>query len=67
MYNCEKLVLKPVGDVKIKIDFDSIPEYQRDQLAELALDVTRKVFAQPGEEERYQIWLAERNRRLEKI
>lgn len=67
MYNYERLVLKPVCDVKIKIDFDSIPEYQRNELAMATVKAAREFFAQPGVEERYQIWLAERNRRLGKI
>lgn len=63
MYNYEKLVLKPVGDVKITIDVNLIPEYQRCQLAELALEVTREVFSRPGKEERYQAWLQNRRKR----
>jgi len=63
MYDYEKTVLKSVADVKIEIDFDSIPEYQRRQLAELALEVTREVFSRPGEEERYQAWLQNRRQR----
>lgn len=58
------LVFRPVGDVDIKIDFDEIPEYQRGELARFALEVTRNCFAIPGEEERYQAWLAERKKRL---
>lgn len=67
MFDYEKTVLMPVGDVQIKIDFDSIPEYQRNKLAMATVKATREFFAQPGVEERYQIWLAERNRRLGKI
>ena len=63
MYDYEKNVLKSVADVKIEIDFDSIPEYQRRQLAELALGVTREVFSRPGEEERYQAWIQNRQQR----
>lgn len=58
----ERIVLHPLSDVNIKIDVSLIPEYQREQLAEFAIELTRKVFAQPGEEERYQIWLAERQK-----
>ena len=64
MAKCENLILRPVGACSLKINLDSIPEYQRGQLAEFAIELTRKVFAQPGEEERYQAWLAERNSRL---
>ena len=67
MFDYEKTVLMPVGDIQIKIDFDSIPEYQRNELAMATIKAAREFFAQPGVEERYQIWLAERNRRLGKI
>lgn len=63
----ENLMLRPAGACSLQINVTSIPEYQRGQLAEFAIELTHKVFAQPGEEERYQIWLAERNRRLENI
>lgn len=56
----EKIVLQPRGDVNIKIDVNLIPEYQRGRLAEFAIELTRKVFARPGEEDRYQEWLYER-------
>lgn len=67
MYDYEKTEYRPVGNATVKINCSLILEYQRNQLAEMALEITRKVFEQPGEEERYQIWLAERNRRLGKI
>lgn len=56
----ERIVLQPLSDVNIKIDVSLIPEYQREQLAEFAIEITRKVFARPGEEDRYQAWLYER-------
>lgn len=62
MRDSERIVLKPLGDVNIKIDVSLIPEYQRGQLAEFAIELTRKVFAQPGEEDRYQAWLYERQK-----
>lgn len=67
MYRYEKLVVTPADDSVVTINVDLIPEYQRRQLAEFALELTRNVFAQPGEEERYQTWLAERKRRLGNI
>lgn len=63
MYDYEKLVLTPVDNVNIEIDVNLIPEYQRHQLAEFALELTRNVFAIPGEEERYQEWLKNRHRK----
>lgn len=63
MYDYEKLVLKPVDDINIEIDVNLIPEYQRCQLAEFALELTREVFSRPGEEENYQAWLQERRQR----
>ena len=60
MYDYEKIILKPAGDVDVKVDVNLIPEYQRRQLAEFALEVTREVFARSGEEERYKAWLKKR-------
>lgn len=62
MYDYEKIILKPVDDAQIKIDVNLIPEYQRRQLAEATLEATKRFFSQPGVEERYQIWLANRKR-----
>lgn len=39
------------------IDVDSIPEFQRNTLFDMALDITRECFSIPGMEERYQQWL----------
>ena len=47
------------------INVDSIPEFQKNALADMALDLTRACFEIPGMEERYQQWLIgylERNR-----
>lgn len=66
MYDYEKLILKPVDDANIEIDVNQIPEYQRRQLAEFALELTRNIFAIPGEEERYQAWLKNRHRKKKK-
>lgn len=60
MAKYDKLVLQPIGTPVVDIDVSSIPEYQRGQLAEFALELTRNIFASPGEEERYQAWLAKR-------
>ena len=39
------------------IDVDSIPEFQKNALADLTLELTRAYFEIPGMEERYQQWL----------
>ena len=39
---------------------NQVPEYQAKDLARLALEITDAVFSRPGEEERYQSWLAQR-------
>lgn len=67
MAKYENAVLRPVGDCSVKINVSVIPEYQRGQLAELALELTRSIFAIPGEEERYQAWLANRKSKLGNI
>lgn len=41
-------------------DVDKIPEFRRNELADLALDLTRALFEQPGEEAKYQAWLKQR-------
>lgn len=46
-----------------KFNLDLMPEYQKRLLAEFALELTRDVFSRPGEEERYQAWLASRQKR----
>ena len=39
------------------INVDSIPEFQRNAMADMALDLTRACLEIPGMEERYQQWL----------
>lgn len=51
-----------VAGSNIKIDVNQIPEYQREQLAQFAIELTRRVFARPGEEDRYQAWLYKRQK-----
>ena len=46
-----------------RIQVSQIPEHDRNELAKMALSVTEAVFSNPGEEERYQAWLAERKLR----
>lgn len=46
-----------------RIQVSQIPEYERNELAKMALAVAEAVFSNPGEEERYQAWLAERKLR----
>ncbi len=57
-------VFRPTGSAQVHINCDAIPEYQRSELARFALDVVRNCFARPGEEEKFQKWLAERKARL---
>ena len=45
----------------IKIDTSQIPNFRRVELALGARALTKEVFACPGEEERYQVWLKKRN------
>lgn len=56
------VVLRLVGE-PVRINPDLIPEHQLIELAKWAIELTEKVFSIPGEEERYQAWLAERNRK----
>ena len=51
------LCRKEDRDVRGNIDVDSIPEFQRNALFDMALDITRECFSIPGMEERYQQWL----------
>ncbi len=44
----------------LSIDFASIPDFRREELARGALELTKQVFSMPGAEERYQAWLKER-------
>ena len=43
--------------VRGNIDVDSIPDFQKNALADMALEITRACFEIPGMEERYQQWL----------
>ena len=52
-----------VNDSVPKFNLDLVPEYQKRLLAEFALELTRDVFSRPGEEGRYQAWLASRQQR----
>ena len=48
----------------IQFDVSRIPRFRREDLARGALELTRRVFSQPGAEERYQEWLKERKKNL---
>ena len=48
---------KEDGAVRGNIDVDSIPDFQKNALADMALEITRACFEIPGMEERYQQWL----------
>lgn len=41
-------------------DIEKMPQYQQNDLCAWVLELTRTVFSQPGAEEEYQKWLAER-------
>lgn len=45
---------------EIVVRTDEVPEFRRIELAKAAIALTREVFSVPGEEERYQEWLAHR-------
>lgn len=44
----------------MKIFTNQIPEFQRNELSDLVVSLTKALFDIPGEEERYQQWLEER-------
>lgn len=48
----------------VTLNLGTIPEYQRNMLADFALELTRAVFSRPGEEEKYQQWLANRRMKM---
>lgn len=54
-----------IGDMfmALVIDVDSIPAFQRDALADMAIRLTREYFKTPGVEEKYQEWLEKRERK----
>jgi len=49
-----------MDEERLHIDLDSIPDFRREELAKWAIDLTRKMFSEPGAEERYRLWLKER-------
>lgn len=44
----------------MKIFTNQIPEFQRNELSDIVISLTKAFFDIPGEEERYQQWLKER-------
>jgi len=56
------MVIKKVDDPEndIHIDVNQIPEYVKNELADWAIRMTKEVLSRPGEMEKYQRWLAER-------
>ena len=46
---------------RIHIDTSKIPKFRKEQLAKGALLLVKQVFSQPGEEEKFQAWLARRH------
>ena len=49
---------------ELVLNLDIMPEYQRDVLSDFAIELTKAVFSRPGEEEKYQKWLAERRSKI---
>ena len=45
-------------------NLDKVPEFQRNELSDLAVSLTKALFDIPGEEERYQRWLEERRSKI---
>lgn len=45
----------------VDIDVSQIPNVQRNELFDMAIVLHDYIFSMPGEEERYQEWLAKRN------
>lgn len=54
-----------IGDMfmALVIDVNSIPAFQRDALADMAIRLTIEYFKTPGVEEKYQEWLDQRERK----
>ena len=48
------------NDSQVLAYLDQLQEHRAKDLAHLALEITEAVFSRPGEEERYQSWLAQR-------
>lgn len=48
----------------MKIFTNQIPEFQRNELSDLAVSLTKALFNIPGEEECYQQWLEERRSKI---
>lgn len=48
----------------VVFDLSKMPEYQRNELSDFAIELTKAIFSRPGEEERYQKWLAERRSKI---
>lgn len=58
----DKIVI-PKSEAHIHFNLDEVPAYKRDELAQGALELMRRLFAEPGTEERFQAWLVEYRKR----
>ena len=45
-------------------DLEKMPQHQQDAISAWVIDMTKNLFSQPGVEEEYQKWLAERRARM---
>lgn len=45
---------------EVKLNLSEMPRFRRENLFQFTLELVDKVFSIPGEEERYQEWLARR-------
>lgn len=45
-------------------DLGSMPQHQKDALCAWVIDLTKSVFSQPGVEDEYQRWLADRKAKI---
>lgn len=55
------IVCERIEPENFQIDVTKIPDYVRDDLARMAIELCEEYFKQPGAEEKYQRWLKERN------
>lgn len=58
----DKIVI-PKSEASIHFNLDEVPAYKRDELAQGALELMHRLFAEPETEDRFQAWLVEYRKR----
>lgn len=56
-----------MADDKLKISFDDIPEFERNQLVRATVEACKKFYSDPKNVERFEKWKAERDKKSKEV